>query len=144
MTAQERSNTQTIERMVSAYNAAVGQDLSAEEALARTLVVFDEFYAPDVRWTEAPTPFHPGGRTGSRAELRTAAERVSALVTHRRYTLVDTVAVGDRVAAEYVWEARFREGGRGLRIPLATFYRLRDGLVAELHEYPCVDTRASA
>jgi ketosteroid isomerase-like protein len=137
MTGRERANVEVIERMVAAYNAAAAPDLSVEEALARTLTVFDTFYAPDVRWVEAPTSFYPEGRSGGREELNAAAERVAALLTDRRYTLVDAVAVADRVAAEYVWEARFREGGRSLRVPMATFYRLRDGLFAELHEYPC-------
>jgi ketosteroid isomerase-like protein len=137
------AHVQVIERMVAAYNGAASPDLSAEEAFARTLAVFDEFYAPDVRWVEAPTAFYPEGRAGGRPELTAAAERVSALLTERRYTLVDAFAAADRVAAEYVWEARFRADGRRLRIPMVTLYRLHDGRVVELHEYPCVQGTAA-
>jgi ketosteroid isomerase-like protein len=143
MAGGQLANVQVIERMVAAYNAAAAPDLSAEEALARTLAVFDEFYAPDVRWVEAPTPFYPEGRTGGRRELADAAERVSALLTERRYTLVDAFTVADRLAAEYVWEATFRADGRRLRIPMVTLYQLRDGRFVELHEYPCVQGTAA-
>ncbi len=135
----ERSNLATVERMVAAYNRAATAGLTAEEAAVRTLQVFDEFYTPDVRWVEAPTRFSPEGRSGGRAELDAAATGVSALLSERRYTLVDAFAVADRVAAEYLWEATYRADGRRLRIRMATLYRLRDGRFAELHEYPCVE-----
>ena len=135
-----RSGIETVEQMVAAYNAAAAAGLSAEEAAARTLRVFDEFYAPDVRWVEAPTPFFPAGRSGGRAELDAAATGVSALLSERRYTLVDAFAVADRAAAEYLWEATYREDGRRLRIRMVTTYRLRDGRFTELHEYPCVES----
>jgi ketosteroid isomerase-like protein len=139
---EERSNLETIERMVAAYNAAATADLSAEETAARTLQVFDEFYSPDVRWVEAPTPFFPEGRGGGRAEINAAVKGVSALLRERRYTLVDAFAVADRVAAEYLWAATYREGGRQLLIRMVTLYRLRSGRFTELHEYPCVESPA--
>ena len=136
----ERSNLDTIDRMVAAYNAAATAGLGAEEAAARTLAVFDESYTPEVRWVEAPTPFFPEGRSGGRAELDAAATGVSALLSERRYRLVDAFAVADRAAAEYLWEATYREDGRRLRIRMVTTYRLRDGRFTELHEYPCVES----
>lgn len=139
----DRSGIETVERMVAAYNAAAA-GFGAEEAAARTLRVFDEFYAPDVRWVEAPTPFFPAGRTGGRAELEAAVRGVSARLGERRYNLLDAFAADDRVAAEYLWEATYREDGRRLRIRLVTLYRLRDGRFAELHEYPCVESPPSA
>ncbi len=143
MTAQERSNVNTIERMVAAYNRAAARDLSVEETLARTLQVFDEFYAPDLRWFEAPTPFFPEGRTGGRPEITAAVQQVSALLRERRYTVVDVFAAADRVASEYVWEATYRDSGRTLRIRMATLYRMRDGQFVQVHEYPCMDSAAS-
>jgi ketosteroid isomerase-like protein len=139
-----RSGIETVERMVAAYNAAATAGLSAEEAAARTLRVFDEFYAPDVRWVEAPTPFFATGRSGGRAELDAAVRGVSARLDERRYTLLDAFAAADRIAAEYLWEATYRQDGRRLRIRLVTLYRLRDGRFAELHEYPCVESPPSA
>ncbi len=136
---REESNLETIERMVAAYNAAAAAGFSAEEAAARTLRVFGEFYAPDVRWVEAPTPFFPSGRSGGWAELEAAVRGVSTRLTGRRYTLVDAFATADRVAAEYLWEATYREDGRRLRIPVVTLYRLRDGRFTELREYPCAE-----
>lgn len=140
----DRSGIETVERMVAAYNASAAAGFGAEEAAARTLRVFDEFYAPDVRWVEAPTPFFPAGRTGGRAELEAAVRGVSARLGERRYNLLDAFAADDRVAAEYLWEATYREDGRRLRIRLVTLYRLRDGRFAELHEYPCVESPPSA
>ncbi|MGY1686600.1 nuclear transport factor 2 family protein [Geodermatophilus sp. SYSU D00867] len=139
---QAESNLETIERMVAAYNAAATAGLSAEETAARTLRVFGEFYAPDVRWVEAPTPFFPSGRSGGRTELEAAVRGVSGLLSERRYTLVDAFAVADRVAAEYLWEATYREDGRRLRIRMVTLYRLQDGRFTELHEYPCSEPPA--
>ncbi|MGY1669156.1 nuclear transport factor 2 family protein [Geodermatophilus sp. SYSU D00710] len=138
-----RSGIETVERMVAACNAAAAAGLGAEEAAARTLRVFDEFYASDVRWVEAPTPFFPAGRSGGRAELDAAVRGVSARLDERHYTLLDAFAAADRVAAEYLWEATYREDGRRLRIRLVTLYRLRDGRCAELHEYPCVESLPS-
>ena len=139
MTDEERANLEVVQRMVTAYNAAATADLTPEETLARTLKVFDEFYAPEFRWVEAPMALHPQGRSGGRAELTAAAERVAAMASERRYTLVTALASGDRVAAEYVWEGTYREGGANVKIRLATFYQLRDGQFVELHEYPCVE-----
>ena len=136
---EARSNLETVERMVAAYNAAARAGSTAEEAAARTLQVFDEFYSPEVRWVEAPTPFFPSGRSGGRAELEAAAREVSTLLSERRYTLVDAFAVDDRVAAEYSWEATYREDDRRLRIRLVTLYRMRDDAFTEVHEYPCAE-----
>ncbi len=69
---------------------------------------------------------------------------VSARLGERSYNLLDAFAADDRVAAEYLWEATYREDGRRLRIRLVTLYRLRDGRFAELHEYPCVESPPSA
>src|SRR3954468_11484093 len=88
---EEQSNLETVERMVAAYNSAATADLSVEETAARTLQVFEEFYSPDVRWVEAPTPFFPEGRKGGRAELEAAAKGLSALLCARHYTLVDAL-----------------------------------------------------
>jgi len=136
---EEQSNLETVERMVAAYNSAATADLSVEETAARTLQVFEEFYSPDVRWVEAPTPFFPEGRKGGRAELEAAAKGLSALLCARHDTLVDAFAAADRVAAEYLWEATYREDGRRLRLRMVTLYRVRDGRFIELHEYPCAE-----
>ena len=106
---------------------------------------------PSAAWEAAKTvspsgafvshqPLEEGDKPiGGRAELTAAAERVAVLAGERRYTLVSALASGDRVAAEYVWEGTYREGGANVKIRLATFYQLRDGQFVELHEYPCVE-----
>ncbi|MGY1702746.1 nuclear transport factor 2 family protein [Geodermatophilus sp. SYSU D00766] len=140
---ESRSNLETIKRMIAAYNAAAAAGSSAEEAANRTWQVFDQYYAPDVRWVEAPLPFFPHGRSGGRAEVEAAVRSVSALLSERRYTLVDAFAVDDRVAAEYLWEATYREGDRQLRVHMVTLYRLQDGRCIEVREYPCVEAPPS-
>ena len=129
----------TIERFVVAYNAAASDGLSEAETLSAGLAVLDEFWAPEFVWVEAPTSLYPSGRRGGRAELTDAATAVSTLLASRRYELLDLVVEEDRVAAEYVWHARFRAGGDPLRIRLAAFYRLRGGQITEAREYPCVE-----
>lgn len=133
----EKANLARLDRFIADYNAAAAPGLTAAETLAATLAVFEEFYADDFTWTEAPIPdLFPDGRGGGRAELAEAAKFVCAALATRRYTLVDAFAAGDRVAAELVYDA-VRRDGEPVRLRIATLYRWRDGRVAHASEYPC-------
>ena len=58
-------------------------------------------YAPDLTWSEAPTPLFPAGRHGGREQLAEAAALVSSLLSWRHYEVVSVVSEDDRIAAAY-------------------------------------------
>ncbi len=132
-----------IGRFVTAYNSAAAEGMTAAETEAASLAVLDEFYAPDLTWSEAPTPLFPAGRHGGREQLAEAAALVSSLLSWRHYEVVSVVSEDDRIAAAYVWEAGYRTGEGTLRIDLGAFYRVSGGRFTEIREYPCVNTGPS-
>jgi hypothetical protein len=129
-----------VERYVAAYNSAATEQLSEAETKAATLAVFEEFYDPDLNWSEAPTSLFPAGRGGGRDQMAEAVALVSSMLSWRRYEIVSVVSEGDRIAAAYVWEAGYRSGEGRLHIDLAAFYRIKDGRFIEILEYPCIGT----
>ena len=116
--------------------------ITAETNRQRVLNHLDVFYSGDIegalaRCTDdiaftanAPVDLlpHMGHRQGK------AAMREMWTAVHGRYSDMRLVAEGDKVAAHIRVFLRKRSNGRVVQFDIASFFTLRDGLVAEIRE----------
>jgi ketosteroid isomerase-like protein len=128
MDSSAEANERAIRRCVELYNQ-------------RTQEWIDTCYAVDAEWTELPTPGLPHGRGGKRTALRAAAERALALFPDRQMKIRNLVAQGQQVVLEIEWWGTAvaavgpNKPGDVLRLRLASFFTLADGLITKHTDY---------
>lgn len=121
--------------------------MTAEINRQRVLSHLDVFYSGDIegalaRCTDditftanAPVDLlpHMGHRQG-KAAMREMWTAVHGRYSDMRYEVPILIAEGDRVAAHIRAFFRKRSNGRMVQFDIASFFTLRDGLVAEIRE----------
>jgi len=128
MDSSAEANERVIRRCVELYNR-------------RTLEWVDACYAVDAEWTELPTPGLPHGRAGKRTALRAAAEKALALFPDREMEIRNLVAQGHQVVLELEWSGTAVAAvgaikpGDLLRLRIASFFTLADGLITKHTDY---------
>lgn len=127
------SNLAIAERYVGALSAGLGADELAQ------------FYTPDVIQEEFPNPLLPSGTTRDLEAMRQARLRGKALLVDEQFDLVGSVASGNHVALEIVWNGTIGAdagaflAGQRLRARFAIFMEFRDGRIARQRNYACFD-----
>lgn len=134
MDASAEVSERAIRRCVELYNR-------------RTAEWVDACYAADAEWTELPTPAMPRGRGGKRAVLRAAAEKALALFPDRQMKIRNLVAQGQQVVLELDWSGTAAAAvgsikpGAMLRLRIASFFTVVDGLITKHTDYCVPDPR---
>ena len=129
----EHPNLQLIRR----YFAAIEQDASEAELAG--------FFAPDVRQHEFPNRLVDKGAERDLAQLLAGSSKGRQVVQKQRYQVHGTFVDGERVALELTWTAELKvplastPAGGTLKANCGVFFRIRDGLIAEQHNYDCFD-----
>lgn len=93
---------------------------------------------PDVVFEDLPNGHEPTSTNGKEA-LWTLARQSAQCFSSRRQTVTDAVVAGDRVALQVVFEAVVAcdlpngwRAGQAVRLTGASFFTLRDGLIARV------------
>ena len=134
MDASAQGNERAIRRCVELYNR-------------RTTDWVDTCYAVDAEWTELPTAATPCGRGGKRSVLHAAAERALALFPDRQMKIRNLVAQGQQVVLELEWSGTAAAAvgsvkpGTLVRLRLASFFTVVDGLITKHKDYCVLDAR---
>jgi ketosteroid isomerase-like protein len=103
------------------------------------------FFTPDVVQREYPNRLLERGVIRNLAQLLEGSRKGRSVVQHQRYLLTSSVVEGDRVAVEVTWTAELKVGlgklapGDTLRAESAMFFRLRDGRLAQQHNFDCFE-----
>lgn len=122
---------QNVQMVSDAYAAFVRGDIPA---LLKTFTADIDWHVPGP--VEAP---YAGRRRGLDEANRFFAD-VARIVEFTKFEPREYVAQGDRVIALGHYEGRIRTTGKPFSADWAMAWRLRDGLLAEFHEY--TDTQA--
>jgi ketosteroid isomerase-like protein len=134
-------------RMWDGSNDATEPVMSEESNRQCVLAMLEDFYAGDIeatlaRYTDdieffsnAPVDILPHlGVLHGKAELRTMRETIVQRYGEIRHEVKMIVAEGDKVAALIRRFLRKRSNGRMVQYDVASFFKLRDGRIAEIRE----------
>jgi ketosteroid isomerase-like protein len=133
MTPHEQSNLETVRayfRVLETYTDA------AQVA---------HFYHPEIVQEEFPNLFLPKGMTRN---LDTLVEG-AALLSARRYEILNEMAFGDWVAVEFLWQGTLAidagplKKGQVMTTHSASFIQLRDGKIIAQRSYDCYEPLSS-
>lgn len=125
-------------RLVRAYFSALEQ--SPDEA------TLSSFFVADVTQREFPNRLLEGGALRGLPELLEGARRGQKVVQNQRYQIQNVLIDGDRVALELRWTAELRvslgklAAGDTMTAHCGVFLRLRDGRIAEQHNFDCFES----
>jgi ketosteroid isomerase-like protein len=103
------------------------------------------FFTPDAQQREFPNRLVERGATRALADLLEGNRRGQQVVTDQRYVIEGSLVEGERVAVELGWSAELRvplgqlAAGERLAARCGVFFRFRDGLIAEQHNYDCFE-----
>ena len=124
-------------RLVREYFRAMEQ--SPDEA------TLTRFFSEDVRQREFPNRLLENGAARGLAELLEGHRRGQEVVKNQRYEILDLLRDGDRVAVELRWTAQLKvplgklAAGDVMTAHCAVFLRIRDGRIAEQHNFDCFE-----
>lgn len=124
-------------QLVRDYLRAI-EDEADEAQLAR-------FFTPDVKQREFPNRLVQLGATRDLAELLAGSRKGRSVVTKQSYELKSALVDGERVAIEVTWSAQLKlplgklAAGDTMRAESAMFFRVRDGRLAEQHNFDCFE-----
>jgi ketosteroid isomerase-like protein len=131
-----QQNEQAIRRCVELYNK-------------RTLEYVDTCFDEQAEWIELPMPGTPNGRQGKREFMCETSRQRLMLFPDRQMSIRNLCAQGDQVAVELDWwataaatVASFRVG-EAVRMRIASFFTLVDGLIVKQTDY-CVSIQSEA
>jgi ketosteroid isomerase-like protein len=103
------------------------------------------FYAPEVVQEEFPNRLNPRGARRDLAAILDAAARGQNVMASQRYEILNALADGDRVAAEFQWSGTLAvsvaslPAGAEMRGRFACFFEYRDGRIVAQRNYDCFD-----
>jgi ketosteroid isomerase-like protein len=124
-------------RLVRDYLRAI-EDEADEERLAG-------FFTPDVEQREFPNRLVERGAVRNLAELLAGSRKGRTVVRDQRYAVKSALVQGERVALEVTWSARLKvplgrlSAGDTMTAESAMFFRVRDGRLAEQHNFDCFE-----
>lgn len=103
------------------------------------------FFASDVAQREFPNRLLEHGATRGLSELLEGHRRGQQVVKNQRYTIQSALVEGERVAVELLWTAELKVpvgkllAGGTMTAHCGVFFRFRDGLIAEQHNFDCFE-----
>lgn len=103
------------------------------------------FFSEDVTQHEFPNRLLENGAQRGLAELLVGYRRGKEVVENQRYEIRNLLADGDRVAVELRWTAKLKvslgklAAGDVMSAHCAVFLRIRDGRIAEQHNFDCFE-----
>ena len=124
-------------RLVRDYLRAI-EDEADEARLTR-------FFTPDVEQREFPNRLVERGAVRNLAELLAGSRKGRTVVQDQRYVVKSALVQGERVAIEVTWSARLKVPlgrlveGDTMTAESAMFFRVRDGRLAEQHNFDCFE-----
>lgn len=124
-------------RLVRDYLRAI-EDEADEARLA-------EFFTRDVQQREYPNRLVARGAVRDLNELLAGSRKGRAVVQNQRYVINNAVVDDERVALEVTWSAQLKvalgnlAAGDTMTADSAMFFRIRDGRVAEQHNFDCFE-----
>ena len=98
---------------------------------------------PEVAQHEYPNQLVKDGASRTREVMLEGLAKGSKVLTRESYELEDALVEGDRVACRIRWrgtlalEVLGKKAGDVLEARFGVFFRLKDGLVLEQHNYDC-------
>jgi ketosteroid isomerase-like protein len=101
------------------------------------------FFAPDVEQREYPNRLVERGVVRDLEQLLAASRKGRAVIDEQRYVVSSAVVEGERVALEVKWSGRLKVAlgtlapGDTMVADSAMFFRVRDGRLAEQHNFDC-------
>jgi ketosteroid isomerase-like protein len=103
------------------------------------------FFVPDVAQHEYPNRLVEHGAARGMSEMLDGYRRGKQVVQNQRYQIENALVDGDRVAVELLWTAELKRplgklaAGDEMRANCGVFFRFRDGLIAEQHNFDCFE-----
>jgi len=103
------------------------------------------FFTPDVVQREYPNRLVERGAVRDLAALLAGSRKGRAVVQNQRYVVKSALVQGERVALEVTWSARLKvalgklSAGDTMTAESAMFFRIRDGRLAEQHNFDCFE-----
>lgn len=103
------------------------------------------FFTPDVEQREYPNRLFDRGAVRDLAALLAGSRKGRTVVQSQRYVVKSALVDGDRVALEVTWSARLKVAlgrlapGDTMTAESAMFFRVRDGRLAEQHNFDCFE-----
>jgi ketosteroid isomerase-like protein len=124
-------------RLVRDYLRAIEQEADDARLAA--------FFTPDIQQREYPNRLVARGAVRNLNELLAGSRKGRAVVQNQRYVVESALVQDDRVAIEVMWSAQLRVAlgslapGDTMSARSAMFFRIRDGRLAEQHNFDCFE-----
>ncbi len=103
------------------------------------------FLAPDIVQREYPNRLVERGAVRDLAALLAGSRKGRSVVENQRYVIQSALVQDERVAIEVSWSARLKvalgklAAGDTMTAQSAMFFRVRDGRLAEQHNFDCFE-----
>ena len=103
------------------------------------------FFTPDVRQIELPNKLSPNGGESDLPAMLKRAEQGKKVIRRQKYTIVNALAQGDRVAVEARWEGVLAipfgslEAGATMVAHFAMFFEFENGRIRLQRNYDCFE-----
>ena len=122
-----------VKRFVETYSDGTPESYGTDEFL--------DLFASDAHCSVAPTNDKPMGESGGLEVLRNGLEANGAVLRNRKIELLEVIESGNKAAWTGIWSASIGlDGlaipkGQEIRVLMAAFTKIRDGLIISHREY---------